>query len=134
MTNALSDELQTALGGLDNAIAGITGELGTLVEQVQLLDNGGVQADLVNEIQNRALTLQTALQSAQTALSSTAAGTPTAPDATVGTGTETDLSTAPSTGVDGTDTAMGEGGTTAVSPPGDASADTSAPAPGSSMG
>lgn len=114
MTEALSQELQDALAAQDQAIAGIASELATLVAQVNLLDNGGLQAELVTEIQNRTAAINAATQAAASAQSSTAAGTPTAPDTTVATGAATDLpsasstdasSTAPSTPVD---TAMGD--------------------------
>jgi hypothetical protein len=101
----MTDAITSALGDLDTAISGITDELATLVAQIQQLqaNPGSDNTALVNEIEARATTLQAAVQSAQTALSATATGTPTSPDTTVGTGGETDLPTAPSTGVDSTD-------------------------------
>lgn len=117
----MTDAITTALGDLDTAVSGITGEMSTLVAQVQQLQqqiaNGQPSAALAAEIETRATTLHDALTSAQTALASTASGTPTSPATTVGTGTPTDVSTPSSTPVDnppdpnaaatGTNTAQG---------------------------
>jgi peptidoglycan hydrolase CwlO-like protein len=98
----MTDAITNALGDLDTAISGITNELATLVAQIQQLQSNpqGDNSALVDEIESRATTLQAALQSATSALSATAAGDPTSPDTTVGTGEETDLPTGPSTTVD----------------------------------
>jgi len=77
----MTDALTAALGDLDTAVSGISSELATVVEQVQLLrqqlaaGNAADAATLAAEIEQRVSTIQQATTSAQTAL--TTAGSPT---------------------------------------------------------
>jgi DNA-binding protein H-NS len=77
----MTDAITAALGDLDTAVSGISSELTTLVEQVQVLQqqiaagNTTDAAALAAEIEQRATALQAATAAAQAAL--TTAGSPT---------------------------------------------------------
>lgn len=81
MTDAVTEMVTSALGDLDTAISGISGEMSTLVEQIQqlrqqiLAGNTIDAATLVAEIEQRASVIAAATTAAQTAL--TTAGSPT---------------------------------------------------------
>lgn len=74
MTDAVTEMVTSALGDLDTAISGISGEMSTLVEQIQqlrqqiLAGNTIDAATLVAEIEQRASVIAAATTAAQTAL------------------------------------------------------------------
>jgi hypothetical protein len=98
MSASMDDAISQAWSDMDSAISGIVAELQTVEAQLGVATGNPSSADnsaLLAEIQQRTTAIRTATQAFQDALSGAAAGSPSAPAQTVGTGNDTDVPTVP---------------------------------------